>query len=68
MLAASDADADEERVGTEMSRSTSQVRFDLGVETRVTCTSLYDMIGEGRITVTFLYDGGRYRVRTISSN
>lgn len=68
MLAASDADADEERVGTEMSRSSSQVRFDLGVETRVTCTSLYDMIGEGRITVTFLYDGGRYRVRTISSN
>lgn len=27
MLAASDADAEEERVGTEMSRSSSQVRF-----------------------------------------
>ena len=59
MLAASDADADEERVGTEISRSSSQVRFGFGVETMVTCTSLYDMIGEERFTVTFLYDGGR---------
>lgn len=40
VLAASDADADEERVGTELSRSSSQVCFGLGVETRVTCASL----------------------------
>ena len=57
MLAASDADADEERVGTEISRSSSLVRFGLGVETRVTCTP-----------VTLLYGGGGYSVRTITSN
>ena len=48
MLAASDADADEERVGAELSRSSSQVCFVLGV---VTILVRYDRGGEGHCYV-----------------
>lgn len=68
MLAASDADAEEERVGAEISRSSSQVVFCLNVESRVVRLSVrgkgrsltrLGVTGLGRVAGTSLYDRGR---------